>query len=159
MRGIHNVQSPASRAKDGTCVSASCRYPRACRYASQTASRDGLVSRSECIREDALPRVERFQIGKGWNLRFRIVSVSQGVPLRVANSKPRRVGLQVRMYPRRCSSKSGEISDRQRMELAFPHRVGIPGRAVTRRKQQAETGWSPGPNVSAKMLFQEWRDF
>jgi len=40
----------------------------------------------------------------------------------------------------------------QRMELAFPHRVGIPGRAVTRRKKQAETFWFPSPNVSAMVL-------
>jgi len=52
---------------------------------------------------------------KGWNLRFRTVSVSQGVPLRVANNKPKRFGLKARMYPRRCSTKSGEIS-----QIRFP---------------------------------------
>ncbi len=45
------------------------------------------------------------------------------------------------------------------MELALPHRVRIPGRAVARRKQQAETVWFPSPDVSAKVLYQEWGDF
>jgi hypothetical protein len=45
------------------------------------------------------------------------------------------------------------------MELAFPQRVRIPGRAVARRKQQAETVWFPSPDVPAKMLYQKGRDF